>query len=80
LYGDERKEGPVGVAEELLELIPVGAEVTTYSVSRLTGIEHPLVRSRMGWLVRKGKIEYVRDEPCDPSLGSYEVGVYRRSR
>ena len=70
----------MNVSDELLGLIPVGEEVTTYSVSRLTGIEHRLVRSRMGWLVRKGKLEYLRDEPCDPSLGSYDVGVYRRPR
>jgi hypothetical protein len=70
----------MGVSDELLELIPAGEDVTTYSVSRLTGIEHRLVQARMGWLHRAGKIEYLRDEPCHPSLGSYDVGVYRRPR
>jgi hypothetical protein len=68
----------LGVSADLLVRLPVGQELTTFQVSEQTGIDYRLVQARMGWLHRQGDIEHLRDEPCDPSLGAYDVGVYRR--
>lgn len=53
-------------------------ETTTFEVHRASGLPHRRVIAAMGWLRRRGDIEHVRDELCDPSLGAYSVGVYRR--
>lgn len=65
------------VTDELYALLGPG-EYTTYTAHKETGIPHHLVRARMGALRRQGRIEHLRDEECDPSLGEYLVGVYRR--
>jgi len=44
-------------------------------VQQICPLTHRQVIAGMGWLVRRGDIEHVSDEPCDPSLGSYWVGV-----
>jgi hypothetical protein len=54
------------------------SEVTTFETHRASGLPHRQVIAATGWLRRRGDIEHVRDELCDPSLGAYPVGVYRR--
>lgn len=67
----------MSVSDELYALLGPG-DHTTYSVHKETEIPHRLVQARMAALRRQGRIEHLRDEPCDSSLGNYLVGVYRR--
>jgi hypothetical protein len=65
------------VTDELYARLGPG-EYTTYTAHKATDIPHHLAIARMGALRRQGRIEHLRDEDCDPSLGDYLVGVYRR--
>jgi hypothetical protein len=67
----------MSVSDDLHAELPDG-ELTVHRVKLGTGIPQAQVRARMGVLRRQDRLEYLRDEPCDPSLGDYLVGVYRR--
>lgn len=70
------------VSNQLLAQIPRGEEITTLDIHRLTNVPHRNVQAQIGVLHRRRKIEWVRDQWCDPELeashGRYMVGVYRK--